>query len=423
MYRRRDTGTGRSAYSSADAYRSLNSPPSSNSHSNSHSGNPDSSEDEAQLQRNSGTPIAERFARRKSSDQAIRESALSPPRPFFLGDARSSYSASSETASGNEASDSDVPAPPAKPQPVAPAARPSPRSTSRSRAGSVPTPTPVQPPNANPRVRQRNHRRRSSMANEYSPDADGEDVTSVASGAITPNSPPVNPFDTPTNSFYGSMPPGAAPPAVGGARPPPSSFPFQSHPGNPDPGTPIPGMGRRSSIESIRAREAALGAHRTPSTPNFPGTVYPMGSGAAGYGLISHGGDMEGDLGRPYAPFMEHDVPSREGSATPPSPMSSQNRLYMNSAAAAMSGSNHALNQGMCGSSFLPEALITVRQRAITDYLVLLGLEVLISPARSPVLPSTCVLRSSHLRRARPPRYGRPRRTHTRTRLRRRTRR
>ncbi|RDX46454.1 concanavalin A-like lectin/glucanase [Lentinus brumalis] len=139
------------------------------------------------------------------------------------------------------------------------------------------------------------------------------------------------------------MPAGAAAPAIGGVRPPPSSFPFQSHPGNPDPGTPIPGMGRRTSIESIRAREAALGHQGTPNTPNFPGTTYPVGNGAAGYGLISH--DTEGDLGRPYAPFMEHDVPSREGSATPPSPVSSQNRLYMNSAAAAMSGSTHALNQ------------------------------------------------------------------------------
>lgn len=183
------------------------------------------------------------------------------------------------------------------------------------------------------------------MANEYSPELDTDDVTSVSSGLIAPVSPSsANPFDTPTNSFYGSMPAGAAAPAIGGVRPPPSSFPFQSHPGNPDPGTPIPGMGRRTSIESIRAREAALGHQGTPNTPNFPGTTYPVGNGAAGYGLISH--DTEGDLGRPYAPFMEHDVPSREGSATPPSPVSSQNRLYMNSAAAAMSGSTHALNQG-----------------------------------------------------------------------------
>ncbi|KAI0746495.1 concanavalin A-like lectin/glucanase [Daedaleopsis nitida] len=137
------------------------------------------------------------------------------------------------------------------------------------------------------------------------------------------------------------MPPGAAPPAVAGVRPPPSAFPFQSHPGNPDPGTPIPGIGRRASIESLRARE-----QRSPNSPNFTGTAYPMGVGAAGYGLIGRdgsSGDLAGDLGRPYAPFMDGGVPSREGSATPPSPMASQNRLYQNSAAAAMAGSSDAV--------------------------------------------------------------------------------
>ncbi|KAH9855587.1 concanavalin A-like lectin/glucanase [Lenzites betulinus] len=140
------------------------------------------------------------------------------------------------------------------------------------------------------------------------------------------------------------MPAGAAPPVIAGAvRPPPSAFPFQSHPGNPDPGTPIPGVGRRSSLDSIRAREAAQAA--LPRSPNY-GTAYPVGTGAAGYGLISPGSaEFEGDLGRPYAPFMEHGVPPREGSATPPSPMASQSHLYRNSAAAAMAGSSSALNQ------------------------------------------------------------------------------
>ncbi|KAI0646076.1 concanavalin A-like lectin/glucanase [Trametes meyenii] len=145
------------------------------------------------------------------------------------------------------------------------------------------------------------------------------------------------------------MPIGAAPPHIGSARPPPSAFPFQSHPGNPDPGTPIPGMGRRSSIDSIRAREAAHPA--SPRSAGFAGTVYPVGAGAAGYGLISPGsGEFDGDLARPYAPFMENGVPSREGSATPPSPMASQGNIYRNSAAAAMAGSSSALNQQYAGS-------------------------------------------------------------------------
>ncbi|KAI8970627.1 concanavalin A-like lectin/glucanase [Trametes punicea] len=150
--------------------------------------------------------------------------------------------------------------------------------------------------------------------------------------------------------MYG-VPVGAAPPVVPSARPPPSAFPFQSHPGNPDPGTPIPGMGRRASIESIRAREAAHAAHLR--SPSYAGTVYPAGAGAgpAGYGLVSPGSsEFDGDLARPYAPFMENGVPSREGSATPPSPMASQNHLYRNSAAAAMAGSSSALNQPFVGS-------------------------------------------------------------------------
>ncbi|KAI0827191.1 concanavalin A-like lectin/glucanase [Trametes gibbosa] len=146
------------------------------------------------------------------------------------------------------------------------------------------------------------------------------------------------------------MPVGAAPPVISASvRPPPSAFPFQSHPGNPDPGTPIPGVGRRSSLDSIRAREAAL-----PRSPNY-GTAYPVGAGVAGYGAVSPGSaEFEGDLARPYAPFMEHGVPSRDGSATPPSPMASQSHLYRNSAAAAMAGSSAALNQSYGPDTIIP---------------------------------------------------------------------
>ncbi|TBU27324.1 hypothetical protein BD311DRAFT_381534 [Dichomitus squalens] len=352
MYRRRDSQNGRTAYSSADAYRSLNSNPSTNAAPN------DSSEDESQLQRNASTPIADNFARRRSTDSTRNNAPLIPPRPFFLeGGARQSWSASSESTSlTGEQSDSDS-APPARKPSADATTRPSQRGAAARSIRSLTDPTqPAQPvSSSNPRPRTRNHRRRSSVANEYAPEPESEDVTVAASPTLSPviaNTPTSatpfipNPFDTPRNSFYGAMPVGAAPPLVAGPRPPPSSFPFQSHPGNPDPGLPLPGMGRRASIESIRARESTYphGHQHSPST----GTVYPAGAGVAGYGLLSHGGasssDLAGDLGRPYAPFMEYGVPSREGSATPPSPMGS--RIYMNSAAAAMAGSSQALNQG-----------------------------------------------------------------------------
>ncbi|KAI0353342.1 concanavalin A-like lectin/glucanase [Trametes cingulata] len=111
-------------------------------------------------------------------------------------------------------------------------------------------------------------------------------------------------------------------------------------------------MGRRASLDSIRAREAAQAG--LPRSPGY-GTAYPPGAGAAGYGLISPGtSEFDGDLGRPYAPFMEHGVPSREGSQTPPSPMASQNNLYRNSAAAAMAGSSSALNQHFGSDTAIP---------------------------------------------------------------------
>ena len=371
MYRRRDSNQGRSAYSSADAYRALHSPPSSNSH-NSHSAHNDSSEDEANLAQQSPvpstTPIAAAFARRRSSDLS-GGAPLSPPRPFFLGnEARSSWSAaSSENNSVNDQSDSDSPVPVRSGMAgVGAGAATAPRTsaargTSRSRSSTQSQPVAQQSPSqTNPRVRTRNHRRRSSVANEYAPEADSEEATTVAAAPApppkSPKSPAMasvasvsaqsNPFDTPASSVYG-MPAGAAPPLVASARPPPSAFPFQSHPRNPAPGTPIPGMGRRASIDSIRAREAAQA-----DLPRSPGyAVYPAGAAVGGYGLISPGAsEYEGDLARPYAPFMENGVPSREGSATPPSPMASQNHLYRNSAAAAMAGSSSALNQqfGKC---------------------------------------------------------------------------
>ncbi|KAI9068988.1 glycoside hydrolase family 16 protein [Trametes sanguinea] len=108
-------------------------------------------------------------------------------------------------------------------------------------------------------------------------------------------------------------------------------------------------MGRRASIDSIRAREAQA------TSPRSAGFVYPS-TGGAGYGPISPGsGEFDAnDLGRPYAPFMENGVPSREGSATPPSPMASQNNLYRNSAAAAMAGSSSALNQQFGSETAIP---------------------------------------------------------------------
>ncbi|KAI1798440.1 concanavalin A-like lectin/glucanase [Ganoderma leucocontextum] len=165
-------------------------------------------------------------------------------------------------------------------------------------------------------------------------------MTSVTSPVPRPTSPAStesNPFETPRNSLYGVITPGATSTVIAGVRPPPSSFPFQSHPGNPDPGTPLPGMARRASIDSIRAREAA---HQRDSSI---GTVYPPGTGAAGYDRISRSvassGDLVGDYGRPYAPFMTSGGPMREGSITPPNPMAS--RVFMNSAAAAMAGSGY----------------------------------------------------------------------------------
>ncbi|OJT14807.1 Beta-1,3-glucan-binding protein [Trametes pubescens] len=361
MYRKKDAN-GRTAYSSADAYRALHSAPSANSHSN--SGHNDSSEDETNLRSPvpTVTPIAAAFSRRRSSDASGSAAPLSPPKPFFLGDERNSWS--SENNSVNDQSDSDSPPAPASSGIAGVGAGAAARTSnargpsSRSRTSTSQTQTqPVSP--SNPRIRARNHRRRSSIANEYTPEAEAEDVTAAVPrrSSVTSTTSPVaqaNPFDTPTGSVYG-MPAGAAPPAVAGVRAPPSAFPFLSHPGNPDPGTPIPGVGRRSSLDSIRAREAAQAAQAgLPRSPGY-GTTYPVGAGAAGYGLISPGqGEYEGDLGRPYAPFMEHGVPSREGSSTPPSPMASQNNLYRNSAAAAMAGSSSALNQNFGQDGGIP---------------------------------------------------------------------
>lgn len=333
MYRRRDTQNG------PTSYRSLKSQPSSTSRSN--SGPNDSSEDESQRRRHATTPIAESFSRRRSTESTRTNASLAPPRPFFFeDDARQSLSGSSESASlAGEQSDSDS-APSAHKATVGPAVRTSNRDAAAKSPRSPAIPTPAASPSTS-RVRARNHHRRSSVANEYTPEPEGVQMTPVTSPTPRPTSPPTstvsNPFETPRSSLYGGITPGATSTVIAGTRPPPSSFPFQSHPGNPDPGTPLPGMARRASIENIRAREAA---HQRDYSI---GTAYSPGNGYAGYGRLPRSvvssGDLVGEYGLPYAPFMEPGDSMREGSVTPPNPMVS--RVFMNSAAAAMGGSGH----------------------------------------------------------------------------------
>ncbi len=110
-------------------------------------------------------------------------------------------------------------------------------------------------------------------------------------------------------------------------------------------------MARRASIENIRAREAA---HQRDYSI---GNVYPPGSGVAGYGRIPRSvvssGDLVGEYGFPYAPFMGPGESMREGSVTPPNPMAS--RVFMNSAAGAMGGSGHGAWSLACrGRSWEP---------------------------------------------------------------------
>ncbi|OBZ77191.1 Beta-1,3-glucan-binding protein [Grifola frondosa] len=350
MYRRRDTASSRTAYSSADAYRALHSPPSTSAPSLTSQGgqqNTDSSEEDIHPGSpfSPGTPShpADRppsFVRSRHAIQRDSQGELVPPRPFFIAEdtTRRSWSASSGHTSvsmdpSEPASDSDGPAS-SLGMASAGAAAPGPsagKSESTRSASRVRSQTqPVSP--TNPRVLARNRRRRSAVANEYAPGAE----TTADAESTSPSSSVshVNPFDTPTNSLYAATPLGV--------RPPPSAFPFpfQSHPGNPDPGTHIPGMGRRTSLDSIRLKER----EQLQRSVGAMGTVYPPGDSAAGYGLVPRSNGSSVDLGRPYAPFMEGN--SRDGSATPPSPMASQGHVYRNSAAAAMAGSTTALNSG-----------------------------------------------------------------------------
>lgn len=387
-YRRRDAAPG---YSSADAYRSLPSTSPSLAHARAATAQPQlsSSDEDAHLtspvSSPQPTPIAASFVRqrtgsasrsrpRRESAGALQEndiiasyavggenhrpagnreteSPLSPPRPQYLAGDRRSWSASSTgTTDPEPASDSDNSAAPAANLAGVGSGRPpsvdysNSRAAARTRAATGPVP---------PRV-SRNHRRRSSMANEYaytasageddiaSPPASSNGHTMSPISATAGGNPFTTPTDTPRNSFYGA--PTAVQPGVGG-KVPPSSFPFQSHPGNPDPGLSIPGAARRTSLESLRARgaspgaPAAAGAGAVNATLNNPltppgsatGTVYPVPQGGQAYGLLS---DVE-ELGRPYAPFMG-DGSGTERSQTPPSPMASQSQLYRGSVAGAM---------------------------------------------------------------------------------------
>ncbi|KAM5543724.1 hypothetical protein V8D89_002341 [Ganoderma adspersum] len=333
MYRRRDSQNG------PTSYRSLKSQAPSTSRSN--TGPNDSSEDESQRRRHATAPIAESFSRRRSTESTRNNAPLAPPRPFFLeDDARQSWSGSSESTSlAGEQSDSDS-TPPATTSARKATVGTAAHNPSRDATARSPRSPAVPPPAASPsssRVRARNHRRGSTVANE----SESVQMTPVTTPALRPSSPSTstvsNPFGTPRSSLYGAITPGATSTVITGVRPPPSSFPFQSHPGNPDPGTPLPGMARRASIENIRAYEAA---HQRDWSI---GTVYPPGSGVAGYGRIprsvASSGDLVGEYGPPYAPFMGSGEYMREGSVTPPNPTGS--RVFMNSAAAAMGGSGH----------------------------------------------------------------------------------
>ena len=208
---------------------------------------------------------------------------------------------------------------------------------------------------------QRNHQRSSSTDKEPWPDTEHVLLTADTPSISRESSYSVSsdPFGTPSNPFSGGLPAGDAFPPIGSARSPRSFFPFPNHSpsGDPDPDIPMHDMGRRASMEASRARG---GPHqRSSSTPNYLGIAYPTGSDTLGYGLLEHGATSHDDLtnlGRPYAPFMRDGMPSPrlDGSATPPSPMSGQHRLYMNSAAAAITGSQYALHgYGMSMTSTL----------------------------------------------------------------------
>ncbi|KAH9915007.1 uncharacterized protein B0H18DRAFT_110482 [Fomitopsis serialis] len=359
-YRRRDNAA--SGYSSADAYRAVPSTSPSLQHAravNSNGAASSSEEDHLTSQATSPAPVANVFVRTRAGSRSRprRDSQeqggepLSPPRPGFLAGDRRSWSASSGASEAEGNSDSDVPA--AGLAGVGAGASQSARPPAGTNAGRVPvrghdrvrsnsnSQQAGRSPAVAPQTRARNHRRRSSMANEYayagsageeepqSPSSQGHSSFGISNPFGTPN-------DTPRNSFYGAQGAPAVPEKIN--RSPPSafpSFPFQSHAGNPDPGTVIPGIGRRESLDSLAAlaqngqilhTPANLNNH--PLSPPGSGTAYPTGAAPGGYGLV----EESEDLGRPFAPFMG-DVPERAQT-----PSSAGSQLYRNSAAAAVSG-------------------------------------------------------------------------------------
>lgn len=321
MYRKRDSGSSR-AYSSADAYRALQSAASPTS-SNSHATHSSSSEEEAQLNmRRADSPAS--FPDSSADHHAEDSSPLDPPRPYFLGGNRKSSNSSergswsSVTESVDTASDSDRDNETA----LAGASQPGVRRVRANTAGS----TNAQPNTQANGVRPRNHQRRRSSA---------------ANAPATP----LSTFDIPTQT-----------PILN--RAPPSSFPFLSHAGNPDPGTPLPaGIARRTSRESFRRLSG--GVPPSPGTPaTATGVVYPSGVGADGYSALREERTSmdvadgyayapvnaidQDDLGRPQAPFM---ADSERGSWMP---VNGGGGVYRNSAAGAMTSSTAVLSPGGC---------------------------------------------------------------------------
>ncbi|KAI0051591.1 glycoside hydrolase family 16 protein [Auriscalpium vulgare] len=183
-------------------------------------------------------------------------SPLSPPRPAFLAGARDrgSYTSDASTLDSAPTSDSERDPPP-------------------------PAPTAKHAPTAS--------RKRRSTANAGYAPVDNPDSPSTPSQLLQ------SATDLPQ-----SPAPDDGSPRV---RAPPSAypFPFQAYPGNPDPGMAIPGMGlksRRASIESFVANGGV--AAGVPRRAASPAGFYGPG------GRNSMDGSWDGDLERPYAPFM-----------------------------------------------------------------------------------------------------------------------
>lgn len=193
-------------------------------------------------------------------------SPLSPPRPAFLassGARGSSYtSASSQDVTSLDSA------------PTSDSERDTPPSTSAGPA-----------------------RRRSTGTSGYAPVVDAD--TPPATAALTPSQSLMSATQLPpAPAPYGDDSPRSS-------RAPPSSypFPFQAYPGNPDPGMAIPGMGlksRRTSIESFVANGGVAAGVRRPTSAS--GTYAPVRG--------SMDASWEGDLERPYAPFMAGGQPA-----------------------------------------------------------------------------------------------------------------